>query len=420
VVFQVYGVVIVSGMIQLGLALPMVVYFHRVGLSGLSANALVVPLMALVVPLGFAAIFTGWVWVAKLAGALLAASGMVADWHARLEPNWRVPTPPLWLAVALAVALILAGLRGARWLRVAGALAVATLTGILLVHPFAPAITPRQLEVTAIDVGQGDSLLVVSPQGRLMLVDGGGILAFGPRPRTSMDIGEDVVAPYLWNRSIRKIDVVVCTHAHDDHIGGLPALMTAFRVPELWTGATPESPQWEKLRATARARGARIVPLRAGQSLEWGGAHVDALAPEKDYQPGPVPRNNDSLVLRIAYRGQAFFLPGDVERPVEWSMLDGGRLEPTAVLKVAHHGSKTSTTEEFLGAVRPLFAVISAGFENSYGHPHADVLARLRERGVMVRRTDRDGLVTVRTDGRRITLDTARWQGTEPALRQVF
>src|SRR6185312_6383254 len=106
---------------------------------------------------------------------------------------------------------------------------------------------PRQLEMTAIDVGQGDSLLVASPEGKLMLVDGGGIPSFGRRAKSQIDIGEDVVAPYLWQRSIRTVDVVVCSHAHDDHVGGLPALLADFHVRELWTGALPDSPQTRAL-----------------------------------------------------------------------------------------------------------------------------------------------------------------------------
>ena len=224
-IFFVYEVVAISAVVQLGLALPMVVYFHRVGVSGLSANALVVPLMGVVVPAGFVAIFTGWTWVAKSVGWLLWLSRVVVDWHARLEPHWRVPAPPLWLAVALTAALIAAALLR-RWGRAAAAAGLAMALVLLLVHPFAPGVGAGILELTAIDVGQGDSLLVAFPDRRLMLVDGGGIPSFGGRPvRSQMDIGEEVVAPYLWSRSVRRVDVLVMSHAHDDHIGGLPALL---------------------------------------------------------------------------------------------------------------------------------------------------------------------------------------------------
>src|SRR6185295_16573235 len=124
----------------------------------------------------------------------------------------------------------------------------AVLLALLLWHPFPAAVRAGELELTTIDVGQGDSLLVVFPDGRRMLVDGGGIPAFGRIARSQLDIGEDVVAPYLWERGIRTLDVIAISHAHDDHIGGLPALVSDFRPREIWTGATPECPTWSAVR----------------------------------------------------------------------------------------------------------------------------------------------------------------------------
>jgi competence protein ComEC len=377
----------------------MVVYFHRVGVSGLSANAFVVPLMGIVVPVGFVAIFTGWAWVARIAGLILALSQRVVNWHANLEPNWRIPTPPAWLAVALAATLIAAALARGRWWRTVAGIAVAVGLALLFWHPFAPHVWPGQLEMTAIDVGQGDSILVIFPDGKRMLVDGGGIPAFGGRARSQLDIGEDVVAPYLWDRSLRRVDVIAVSHAHEDHIGGLVSLIGDFRPRELWTGATPDDPVWEAVRQKAERTGVRIVPLQSPARMEFGGAAIDVLAPTADYVPAAAPKNNDSLVLRATYGRHSFLLTGDVERQIEYHMLDRGEAVRADVLKVAHHGSRTSSTEEFLRAVDPVYAVISAGFENSYGHPNRDVLDRLERNGAIVLRTDLDGMITVRTDG---------------------
>jgi len=398
----------VSAVIQAGLALPMVVYFHRVGLSGLSANAFIVPVMGIAVPVGFLALFTGWVWVAKIGTGLLWLSQAIANWHARIEPNWRIPTPPVWLAIAFSAALIAAAIARGKWWRIASALAVAATLGLLLWHPFPPEYHRGQLEITAIDVGQGDSILVVFPDGRRMLVDGGGIPAFGRAAKSQLDTGEDVVAPYLWERSIRSLDVIALSHGHEDHIGGLPALTNDFRPRQLWTGATPDSPTWERLREAAGRNGVKIVPLLAPARFAFGGAEIAVLAPFADYIPGDTPRNNDSLVLRVRYGSRAFLLTGDVEKPIERRMLEENEIAPADVLKVAHHGSRTSSTAEFLSAVNPAFAIISAGFENSYGHPNREVLDRLAERHVAVFRTDEDGLVTIRTDGRR--LFTSSWR----------
>ena len=422
VLFFLYEITVISAVIQTGLALPMIVYFHRLGISGLSANALVVPVMGVAVPVGFVAVFTGWNWVARLGGGLLQLSHAIVSWHAHIEPSLRIPTPPVWLGIAFAAALIAAALARGKWWRALTGLAVAAALALLIWQPFPPDIHPGQLEMTAIDVGQGDSILLVFPNGQKMLMDGGGIASFGHATRTQLDTGEDVVAPYLWQRQFRRVDVVALSHAHADHIGGLPAVVADFHPRELWTGATPDDPLWRKLRDTAVANGVRITPLEAPSHFAFGGAEIEVLAPLAGYVPGDTPRNNDSLVLRVRYGRRSFLLCGDVERQVERRMLEEGEIQPTDVLKVAHHGSRTSSTEGFLTAAQPLFAVISAGFENSYGHPNRDVLERLAAHQAVVYRTDLDGLVSIRTDGRRFYVDAtgpiSPWAGAaESAAR---
>lgn len=294
-----------------------------------------------------------------------------------------------------------------RLLRVASMVALASLLALMIWHPFPPAVARGSLEMTAIDVAQGDSIFLALPAGKLMLVDGGGIATFGKRVKTGMNIGEDVVSPYLWSRSIRNLDVVALSHAHEDHIGGLPAVLENFHVKELWTGATPEeSPEWANLRREADQLGVRIIHQTQGRTFDYGGARFEVLAPFSDYVPAGIPRNNDSLVLRLTYHERSLILSGDVERPIESEMLAANLVRHADVLKVAHHGSKTSTTEPFLEAVHPAFAVISAGFANLYGHPNAEVVERLQQANVDVLRTDQMGAITIRTDGHRFYVAT--------------
>jgi len=275
-------------------------------------------------------------------------------------------------------------------------------------HPFAPQIEHGVLEMTAIDVGQGDSLLVSFPDGKLMLVDGGGFLSYGRPTRSKLDIGEDVVSPYLWNRSIRKVDVVALTHAHDDHAGGLPALIENFHPSELWTGATAPSGAWSAVEGKARECKVKITAMSAGRSFNFGGAQVEVISPPADYDPGDAPKNNDSLVLRISYGRRSFLLTGDMEKPMELRAVGDDRPLRADVLKVGHHGSNTSSTQPFLDAVQPVFAVISDGFENSFHHPHPQVLSRLAGNRATALRTDIRGLITIRTDGRQISVETFR------------
>ncbi len=419
--FYAYDLAVISAAIQIGLALPMAIYFHRISLTGISANILVVPLLALVVPLGFLAILTTWHVPAAMAGALLRAGERIAEWHTHLEPDWRVLAPPLWLAVAFTAALLLLGfvLNGARRSRRAsfGALAaVLALFALIFWHPFAPRVQRGELEVSAIDVGQGDSLLVAFPDSKLMLIDAGGVLSFGRHGPARLDIGEDVVSPYLWSRSIRKLDVVALTHAHDDHAGGLPAVIENFHPVQLWTGAMAPSAAWSAVLAQARADHVKIVRFSSGRRFYFGGARIEVISPPADYVPSSEPTNNDSLAFRITYGRRSFLLTGDMEKPMERRALMDGEPLRADVLKVGHHGSNTSSTDPFLSAVAPVFAVISDGYANSFGHPHPKVLERLSQHRAGILRTDRDGLVTVRTDGRRIWVETFAVQHTSQRM----
>ncbi|HSR07219.1 MAG TPA: ComEC/Rec2 family competence protein [Bryobacteraceae bacterium] len=402
----VYEMALVSLAIQIGLALPMAVYFHRISFTGLTANVIIVPLLEAAVPIGFLAIFTGWHVPAALAGWLLKIAARTADWHARWEPGWRVSNPPLWLGLAFAASLILfaVALRRGRGGVAAGVL-VAGLFAVIVWQPWTAPRASHLLELTAIDVGQGDSLLVIFPQGRSMVIDGGGVLQFGRMRRVNLDTGEDVVSPYLWSRGIRRLEIVVATHAHEDHSGGVGALLENFRPRELWVGANPSA-------QLLRRAGELGIPVRrpnaSKAAYEYGGAWMEVLSPPPGFSPAKA-GNNDSLALRITYGAHSFLLTGDLESPMERMLMTEGRPLHADVLKVGHHGSKTSTSPEFLAAVAPAVAVISAGFENSFGHPHPAVLGRLGERHTAILRTDQDGLVTVCSDGRKLSFDSMLW-----------
>ncbi len=396
--FFVWNLLAISAIVQVGLALPMVMYFHRVSLSGLSANLLIVPLMNAVVPIGFLAIITEWRWVATLAAILLRCSQAVAEWHAAREPQWRIPDPPDWLVWMFLAALVVAAwsiLTGRRW----PVLAFAAVWVVVVAHPFPPRVERGMLEVATMDVGQGDSLLIVSPEGRTMVIDTGGFPRFRNQKRTStFDVGEEVVSAYLFTRAIRKVDILALTHAHEDHIGGVKALVENFQPSEIWTGAFPESARIDKM-------GVPVRRLRAGEAFPWGGTTVRVLSPPPDYEPAAQPRNNDSLAFRIDYGRRGFLFTGDVEKAMESRMVRDGLVDRADVLKVAHHGSRTSSTTEFLDAVRPVYGLISDGIDNSFRHPHPDVVERLGRHGITIWRTDRHGLVVFRTDGRRLAVE---------------
>jgi competence protein ComEC len=405
-----WDIFIASFFIQVGLALPMIVYFHRMSISGLTANAIIVPLLGLVVPLGFLAIGLNSAALAHLCSWLLSVARIAVGIHARWEPDWRIPAPPFWLASLFAAALILAAWRLnsrlGRWHRAAAWIAVAATLAVIVVHPFPPVVERGKFELSAIDVGQGDSLLVGFPQGPLMLIDAGGIPSFGRTKKPGIDIGEDVVSPYLWSRSIKHLDIVAMTHAHEDHMGGMSAVLRNFHPRELWTGATQDSPEWRTVRDTALGLHITIRHMQRGAPFAFAGTTLQVLAPGPDYAPDTTPKNDDSLVMRIRFGSTSFLLTGDMEKKIERELADAGLLEHDDVLKVGHHGSRTSSTPQLLDLEHPAFGIISAGFDNSYGHPHPLIVKALHDRKIAVFRTDDMGLITLVSDGKWLRFDT--------------
>jgi competence protein ComEC len=257
---------------------------------------------------------------------------------------------------------------------------------------------PGELEISAIDVGQGDSIFVVSPDGHTMLVDAGGPTG-GSTHQGNFDIGEDVVSPYLWSRHVHRLDVVALTHAHSDHMGGMPAVLRNFRPRELWVGHNPPIPAYQALLSEASSLGVSVRSFSAGDAMPFGAATVRVLSPAPRYQPGNSAINDDSLVLHLSYAGHSALLEGDAEAPSEAAMLS---LPPRDIasdlLKVGHHGSKTSTIAPFLARVAPHLAVISVGPFNSYHHPRWETLDKLQSEGARTWRTDMLGISTFYID----------------------
>src|SRR5260370_11008482 len=279
----------------------------------------------------------------------------------------------------------------------------------IAIYPFGEKWIKGRLELTVLDVGQGDSLLVVSPGGKTMLIDGGGAFGgfSGHEEQNGIDPGEEAVSPYLWSRGFQKLDVVALTHAHQDHLGGLTAILENFRVGRLWIGREVSIAALARLEELAREQQIPIEHELRGKTFQWDGVEGDFLWPEiAPEEAAPLAKNNDSLVLRLHYGDQTILLPGDAEKQVEREILseNGAEAMRAGVLKVGHHGSKNSTIPEFLAAVRPRVGIISAGEENPYGHPHAELLDRLEGAGVRILRTDRDGAVHVLTDGTRLEI----------------
>ena len=401
-----YELLLISAITQAVLVVPMRAYFHRAAILGLPANVLVLPLAGVMLNAGVAAIALSYVslTLARVVGWVAAAAlhWTLACLHTLSEfhlSQWRMSDPaPFLLAVAAAgVLLALFTVRRQRTVAFAGLALLFFSSGMVALYHSASRVEHGKLEITAIDVGQGDSLLLISPEGRTMLIDGGGSL--GP-VHSEFDFGEDVVAPYLWSRGIEHLDVVVLTHAHGDHIGGLPRIIEDFHPTELWVGINPDTPPLQNLYAVAAANHVAIHKHAAGDEMDWSGTMIRVLSPPANWQPKAQPKNDDSLALLVRYRDTSALLAGDLVEKMERFVATES---PGAdLLKVAHHGSATSTTPELLAAVHPKFAVISVGSGNSFGHPRQVILDRLQANHVRTYRTDLSGAVTFLLDGKQV------------------
>ena len=400
--------VLIGLIAEMVMALPMAIYFHRATPFALPANLLTVPVVALLAPLAVitfcAALLSSW--IALLPSAATATLLHCVAWTISRVSHFesadlRVPAPSWWIdafAVASWAFCCWAVRRSRAWAWSAGIALPLVLLAIL--WPERAIVSQGQLEVTAIDVGQGDSLLIVSPEGGTMLVDAGGPvggLNEAAATTSGFDVGEEVVSPYLWSRQIRRLDVLVLSHAHSDHMGGMPAVMRNFRPRELWVAIDPNSEAYHTLLDEAATLGVAVRHLRTGTEVEWGGSQVSVLAPEPGYANVGGPVNNDSLVLRLDYGKASVMLEGDAEAPSEQAMLTHG-LTPVTLLKVGHHGSRTSTTPEFFAALAPKDAVVSVGKGNTFGHPRAEVIGRIAAGGARLYRTDEFGLTTFLLD----------------------
>ena len=413
--------VVVACVVELAMTLPMAIYFHRITIFALPVNLLILPLLALLMPAAVITLIALLVCpaVATVPAAMVAVLlhlgvGVVRLFGARALGDFRIPAPLEWQSAVfcalLGLAMVLA--RGKKWRRRA---AWAVLAGAALA-----AVLPRPVQhprnamlVEAIDVGQGDSLLIITPDAKTMLVDGGGLAARGQNAKyqrdeagaatgsasQEFDIGEEVVSPALWARGIRRLDVVALSHAHADHMGGLPAVLRNFHPAELWVGNNPPTAPYDALLGEAADLRVRTRALRAGDTERLGAVSIDVLAPLPGYEPGLLPVNNDSMVLRVAYGESSVLLEGDAEAPIEEAMLRGAGLAST-LLKIGHHGSMTSTTPGFLARVAPRWAVISCGLHNRFGHPRPEILAELEKAKVRTFSTDINGATCFRLDGK--------------------
>jgi len=393
---------------QLGVLPLLAASFNRVTFAALLLNFPAIPLIGVIMGAGF-----GFLAVSPVSSGLAALMSPVLKflidvflWISRSldavpASSYRLPGPGAAVIIGYYLFLLLLLVRPRfKRQKPLTALLFAAFGLMLVTFPFPARFSPS-LRLTFIDVGQGDSILVEFPGRKKMLIDGGGLSDSG------FDIGENVVSPFLWRLGIKKLDYLVLTHAHPDHLDGLLSVARNFRVTEFWEAFSPdESPVYKKMQGILIKTKLRRRVFRGFKHRE-GPVEIEVLHPKLSAPLERKVSNDDSLVIRLTAEGLSFLLASDIGAEAEKSIADSPRDVRSCVLKSPHHGSRTSSSKDFLAAVEPEAVIISAGRGNSYGVPHPEILERYRAAGARVLRTDQNGAVEISVSGRELLIRTA-------------
>lgn len=388
------GILMTSAAVM-GTAPVVALVFKQFPLIAPVTNLLVTPLVCFVIlPLGF---FTGFSALLlnlpsmPLNGITESVTGFtlwLVTLFSRLPyANFHIHNPSVLMTVCYYIALFLIFKRG---LRSRSKWELLPLTLVIIWYLSVPYLNGNNFKVTFLDVGQGESAQIDLPDNKIMLIDGG-----TERP----DIGRMVIAPFLWSRGIKRIDYVVLTHQHADHAGGLKYILDNFDVGEVWLNGRPAF-EAEELFVKIKKYGIPFRIIKRGDVLEAEKYTVQVFHPYNEFHANSArgnfsDENSDSLVMRIESNGLSVLFDGDIEEEAEWDLVHlGGRLR-SDVIKVPHHGGRTSSSRDFIDVVKPDIAVISVGRNNRFGHPHHETLKRYKAAGTRIFRTDIDGAVTI-------------------------
>ena len=433
-----FGAVVVSVAVQLMLLPLLVIYFHRLSPASFILNISVGLLMAGVTATALAGLVVAQISAALAEPLFRAAEGLNWIMIHSVDPfqiagvaSLRLPEYTGWFACVYAfyyLPLAMLAVVLFRWkplqlpmrndkhrrLRIPWALSTAQLVliSVIVFHPWSAASPDGRLRIDFLDVGQGDAALVTLPEGTTVLIDGGG----RPGPfrnrgtpgdgdpsfqQDARSVGEMVVSEYLWWRGLDRVDYLVATHADADHIDGLNDVARNFAVRAAFVARSPAGDaEYSEFAQTLSSKGVPLRFIGAGDEIRIGNVSMSVLWPPASLNSDLSSGNNDSVVLLLRYGSRSVLFTADIEAPAENSLLKSHSVLGADVVKVAHHGSKTSSSPDFIAATKASFAVISVGRTSMFGHPNNDVVQRWKGSGAEVLTTGNSGTITLTTDGK--------------------
>lgn len=451
----VFETLIVSAIVQIWLLPFSVVYFHRISLVSIFLNIWVGLLMAIESLTALTGVFTAqiseipaapFIWITEILNSIILKFTyffVESRWSSIRIPHYAESGKAFYFLYFIPLAVLAVFLHNWKPLKLPktekrkikegkllqlfnnksllrfSCFALVILIGIIVFHPFSAPKSDGKLHVDFLDVGQGDSALITAPDGETMLIDGGGRVNFskfyivreGEEPELFepdiQNIGETVVSKFLWEKGYHQIDYLIPTHADTDHIQGLIDVAKNFKIKSALISRMPlKDEDFVEFQKVLEKNNIPSVAVSSGDILSFGDLKIEILHPLPDASNAAVWDNNYSTVLRLIYGDVKILMTGDIEKETERELLDTPETLQSAVVKVAHHGSKTSSMQEFINATKAQVAIISVGRESPFGHPKPEIVQRWKNSGAKVMTTGEKGTITLTTDGKRISLET--------------
>ncbi len=406
----IFYILLMSLSVQIGTLPILISYFNRISLLSFLLNLIAIPLTGLIVALGFTTIFLGSIhpFLAEVYGGcnslFLKLLIQSSEWITHLKWISIHIATPSWTVILIYYSTLILFLNWGSLLKRKYLITGCLISLNLFIWHEVFTCEARNLTYVQLDVGQGDAAVIHLPGGKTILIDGGPC-------NENLDAGERIIAPYLWKKGVHKLDAVILTHPHNDHVGGLNYIIEEFRIRKIWTAATPyKSELYTKFNRLITRKNIPVDIMTAPATIQaFPGIKIELLSPAELRKSTAGNLNNQSLVIQIRFGNASILSTGDAEKEAEFDLMKNGSVPVSQILKIGHHGSNTSSSPDFLNSVQPELAIISVGENNRFGLPSKKTLESLETLNISYLRTDKDKAIVLKSTGGQ-SFKVVKWQ----------